>query len=101
MKLFLFSWKSGCLCLLARAARGRVAACGLVFARAGMQFVLFVANPPLVALFYSPVVEKEPPLILDIPQLRGMMLCPIDQDRTPCSSHASPARHVGPRTTLI
>lgn len=64
-----------------------------------MQFVLFVANPPLVALFYSPVVEKEAPLILDIPQLRGMMLCPVDQDRTPCSSHVSPARHVGPRTT--
>lgn len=43
-----------------------------------MQLVLLVTNPALVALFCSPVVEKEGPLILDIPQLRGMVLCPID-----------------------
>lgn len=66
-----------------------------------MQLVLFVTNPPLVALFCSPVVEKEGPLILDIPQLRGMMLCPIDRDQTPCSSCAGTAHREGPCTTPI
>lgn len=82
-------------------ARGCVAACGLVSARAGMQLVLFEANPPLVALFCTPVVEKEAPLILAVPQLRAMMLCPTDHGRTPRSSCAGTARPVRPHTTLV
>lgn len=43
------------------------AACGLLFARAGVQLVLFVANPPLAVLFCSPTGEKGAPLISDSP----------------------------------
>ena len=80
MRQFLFSWKSGCLRPLPGAARGCGAACGLVRARAGMQLVPFVANPPPLARCCSLGVEKEAPPILDIPQLRGVMLHPTDRD---------------------
>lgn len=84
-----------------RTARGCVAACGLVSARAGVQLVLFEANPPRVVLFCAPVVEKEAPLILAVPQLRAMMLCPIDHERVLCSSRAGTALHVQPHANLV